>query len=480
VTPCRGAIARCAPGGFSKIIETKQLTHLIRFNLLTWVKLVSCNYPHLLLRRMQKMLSLNRWKKTGAVAPSVLLPCLGLAAGVLWVGCGQNNPTPTQHTDAGAERGAAQASSVQPTYTFSDFPVPAKPGDERTLIERGKIIYGQNCASCHGGKGDGNGVCSAFLLPHPRDFTKAHYRFRSTPLGHLPTDADLFRIVSLGVKGTPMPPWKWLLDETDRWAAVEYVKTFSPRFSDTNEDRTSLINLGEPVARSDAALAEGKALYTKLACITCHGEQGLGNGSSAASLMDDSGHHISPRDFSKPSGFKAGYSTREIVRTFMSGLDGTPMPGFANSISTEDAWKLAYYVQSLARPSVVPLARVSQGFANQEKLGNPDVRVKLLERAWKYDPQEIHVKKGQIVEILFQPTDNGLGAGHGFAISSYDEVAFINGAMVGAPKTVKFRADRAGRFTFYCATQCSTDKLHPLMNGTLYVEDPSGQRAAVQ
>lgn len=429
---------------------------------------------------MQKMLSLERWKKSGWVAPSLVLPALALAGGLVLVGCGQKNSLPTQATDDGKEKLAAAASAVPPAYAFSDFPVPSKPADERRMVERGKIVYGQNCASCHGTKGDGNGVCSTFLLPHPRDFTKAHYRFRSTPLGHLPTDADLFRIVSLGVKGTPMPPWKWLLDETDRWAVVEYVKTFSPRFSDTNEDRSTLVTLGSPVARSDAALAEGKALYTKLACITCHGEQGLGNGSSAASLMDDSGHQISPRDFSKPGAFKAGYSAKEIVRTFMTGLDGTPMPGFANSVSNEAAWKLAYYVQSLARPEVVAVARASQGFANQEKLGEPDVRVKLLERAWKYDPPEIHVKKGQVVEITFQPTDNGLGAGHGFAISSYDEVAFINGAMVGAPKTVKFRADRAGRFTFYCATQCSTDKLHPLMNGMLFVEDVSGRATVSQ
>jgi heme/copper-type cytochrome/quinol oxidase subunit 2 len=81
------------------------------------------------------------------------------------------------------------------------------------------------------------------------------------------------------------------------------------------------------------------------------------------------------------------------------------------------------------------------------------------------------VKKGQIVEVTFEPTDNGLGVGHGFSISSYDESAFINGAMVGVPKVAKFRADRAGRFIFYCSTQCSTDKLHPLMNGTLIVDD---------
>ena len=62
------------------------------------------------------------------------------------------------------------------------------------------------------------------------------------------------------------------------------------------------------------------------------------------------------------------------------------------------------------------------------------MRIKVTERAWKYDPNVIRVKKGQIVEITFVPTDNGLGVGHRFAISSYDECVFLNGAMVGAPK----------------------------------------------
>ena len=107
------------------------------------------------------------------------------------------------------------------------------------------------------------------------------------------------------------------------------------------------------------------------------------------------------------------------------------------------------------------------------------MRIKLIERAWKYDPDVIRVRKGQIVEVTFEPTDNGLGAGHGFAVSGYDEVAFINGAMVGAPKTVKFRADRAGKFTFYCATQCSTEKLHPLMTGTFIVEANPAKSSAL-
>jgi plastocyanin len=188
--------------------------------------------------------------------------------------------------------------------------------------------------------------------------------------------------------------------------------------------------------------------------------------------VDDSGGRIKPRDFANPKLFKGGYASKEIVRTVLTGLNGTPMIGLADGVSKEDAWKLAYYVETFARPAAAGVLNPgSQNFLSREELGAPDVKIKLTERAWQYDPAVIRVKKGQIVEIHFEPTDNGLGVGHGLGISGYDESVFINGAMVGAGKTVKFRADHAGTFTFYCSTQCSTEKLHPLMNGTFIVED---------
>jgi hypothetical protein len=72
--------------------------------------------------------------------------------------------------------------------------------------------------------------------------------------------------------------------------------------------------------------------------------------------------------------------------------------------------------------------------------------------------------------IEFSATDNGLGAGHGFALDGLDQSVFINGAMVGAPLSVTFKVDNPGRYNFYCSTQCSTTDLHPHMHGTLIVE----------
>lgn len=401
---------------------------------------------------------------------------LGLIA--LQCGCGEKHATP--HVSREPTPRLTSLAPVAANATFLGFAVPAKPAVTPDLLARGRQVYAENCAACHGATGDGQGLCSAFLLPRPRNFRTAHFRLRSTPSGNLPTDADLFRVVSLGVNGTPMPPWRFHLDDPDRWAVIEFVKTFSPRFADPKEDRTTQVQLGAPPERNEATIAEGRKLFAKMGCANCHGKSGQGDGPSAYSLTDDSGQRIAARDFSKPSGFKAGYATKEIVRGFLTGFDGTPMPSFDGVISKTDAWKLAYYVETLVKTPVTPVAVASRGFAIHEQLDAPDVRIQLTEKAWHYEPREIRVKKGQIVEVTFEPTDNGLGAGHGFAVSSYDETAFINGAMVGAPKTVKFRADRPGKFTFYCATQCSTDKLHPLMNGTLIVEDTSAKTAGAQ
>lgn len=363
--------------------------------------------------------------------------------------------------------------------TFLNLNMPPKPQVTPELIAQGKRVYDQNCAVCHGEKGDGKGPAAAFLVPQPRDFVAGNFRLRSTPMTGLPTDEDLFRSISLGMPGTPMPPWRHVLNDQDRWALVEHVKRFSNKFEDPSNDRKTLVALGEPPPKNNEAIAQGKELFTTMSCVQCHGEGGRGDGPNAATLVNDAEQKITARDFTKPGQFKSGYSTREIVRSMLTGLNGTPMVGFAEVITNRaDAWKIAYFIETLAKPERPLVDQRSRDYNVREELGEPDVKIKMLERAWQYEPAEIRVKKGQVIEVTFEPTDNGLGAGHGFAVSGYDEVAFMNGAMVGVPKRVKFRADRAGEFTYYCSTQCSTEKLHPLMNGTLIVEDTGANQTA--
>jgi len=253
----------------------------------------------------------------------------------------------------------AATKAITGSPAFSELAVSPKPNVTPELLAQGKRLYTQNCVACHGEKGDGKGAAAAFLAPKPRDFVGANYRLRSTALGKLPTDVDLFREISLGMPGTPMPPWKHMLSNDERWALVEYLKTFSPRFADSTEERVALTDFGTPPAKNAVTIAQGKDLYTKFNCINCHGDGGHGNGAGAAALVDDSGTPIKPRDFGNPNTFKGGFASKEIVRTILTGLNGTPMIGFSGSISNQDAWALAYYVETFARPSLPLLSMVT-------------------------------------------------------------------------------------------------------------------------
>lgn len=352
--------------------------------------------------------------------------------------------------------------------SWTHFDVPESPAMTAELAAAGEKVYQDNCASCHGEAGDAKGVCAGFLSPQPRDFTTGVYRFKTTPGAQMPTDQDLYRTVSLGIHSTGMPPWQFLLDEDDRWALVAHLKTLSDRFEKFGAGTP--VDLGtEPANVSDDMIARGREMYVKAQCGKCHGEGGYGDGPSALTLVDAFGNGIPPRNYHKAADFKRGHTLRDIALTINTGNNGTPMPAFDDALSEEEVWDLASYVYSLAEPRFAGGGTPAAAILGRG-LGEPDVVVELTERQWKFIPEEIRVREGQIVKINFQPTDNGLGVGHGFAVDGYDKSVFMNGVLVQRPKSVTFLADKPGTFTFYCATQCSTGPLHPKMNGRLVVE----------
>jgi len=210
--------------------------------------------------------------------------------------------------------------------------------------EHGRAVYTRRCVGCHGRDGDGNGEAATFLSPRPRDFTAAIFKFRSTPSGSLPTDADLFRTVTRGVRGTAMPTWHELPME-DRRAVIAFIKTFSPRWRDEKPEPGGLP--ASPPPASTALIERGRDVYRSAKCWECHGEHGRGDGPSAAQLRDDFEFPIRPTDFTRGQ-FKAGATAADIFRALTVGLDGTPMPSFADSLPDEERWAVAYYVLSLS------------------------------------------------------------------------------------------------------------------------------------
>lgn len=400
--------------------------------------------------------AIRRSRRALRRAPGVALVATALAVAGVTAACGRTASTGD----------SAAAADEYISWTHFDPPVP--PAATPAMLARGEEVYRDNCASCHGPTGAADGICSQFLLPQPRNFTTGVFRFKTTPGGEMPTDQDLFRTVSLGLHGTGMPPWKFLLSEEDRWAVVHHVKRLSAKFDETQVPTP--VDLGsEPETITPERVANGKRLYAVAQCAKCHGEGGYGDGPSATELIDSFNQPIAPRNFHKIGQFKRGYTVRDIALTIHTGNNGTPMPAFDTAFKPDEIWDLAAYVHTLGERRLSGGGERAAADVGRE-LGTPDVVVQLMERSWKYVPNEIHVTEGQIVRIEFQPSDNGLGAGHGFAVDGYDQDVFINGAMVQRPKSVTFKATKAGRFTFYCASQCSTGDLHPQMKGVLVVE----------
>src|SRR5262245_62588913 len=114
---------------------------------------------------------------------------------------------------------------------FLETPVAARVAASDATIAKGRQLYEANCSQCHRVEGRGDGYGAPFLVPTPRDFTAGQFKFRTTASGQLPTDDDLFRTISRGANGTGMPPWKYLLSDEERWALVDYLKTFDARFA---------------------------------------------------------------------------------------------------------------------------------------------------------------------------------------------------------------------------------------------------------
>ncbi len=208
----------------------------------------------------------------------------------------------------------------------------------------GKVIYEKKCALCHGTEGKGDGPGAVHLIPKPRDFTRGVYKIRTTASGEPPTDQDLFRTITDGMPGSAMPAWK-VLSEKDRWHLVAYLKTFAPHvFKATPK----VAQLPKEVSPSKESLARGKEMFEAIECNKCHGNAGRGDGPSAPDLKDDWGNPVRPANLTRPWTFRGGGSTREVATRLVTGLMGSPMPSFIDSVEKpEDVWHVANYVKSL-------------------------------------------------------------------------------------------------------------------------------------
>src|SRR6266568_4361341 len=96
-------------------------------------------------------------------------------------------------------------------------------------VPLGRRVYAQRCAVCHGPDGRGNGPAAPSLIPRPRDFTLGQFKYKTTPAGQPPNDADLIRTVREGLHASAMPYFGDLLSEAETREVVGYIRSLSQR-----------------------------------------------------------------------------------------------------------------------------------------------------------------------------------------------------------------------------------------------------------
>ena len=257
-----------------------------------------------------------------------------------------------------AEEGSG--SGLPEGFKKGDLP-PLPPAE---MIEAWKRVYFTKCVWCHGVDGAGDGPSADRLWPRPRNFNQGTFKIRHTASGELPLfdyrkptpgQNDLFETVTHGLPGSAMPSWEGILSEEQRLQVLSFVTTQlikDRRYDDKETETLTMLQLDsiKPIPPSKESIEKGAQLVVDKKCIECHGINGRGDG-NAFNLKDDWGFPIQPASWHKCWNFRGSrqdaYNVKNIFRTFSTGVNGTPMPSFADNTTVEERWHIANFVQSL-------------------------------------------------------------------------------------------------------------------------------------
>ncbi len=262
---------------------------------------------------------------------------------------------------AGSTGGFAFAEEALPEG-FKKGELAPEPAAE--MIEAGKRVYFTKCVWCHGVDGAGDGPSADRLWPRPRNFNQGTFKIRRTASGELPLfDAkkstpgqnDLFETLTHGLPGSAMPSWEGILTEEQRLQVLSFVTTQlvkDRKFTDKQSEAQTVLQLDDlkPIPATEESVTKGAELVKEKKCVECHGTEGRGDG-NAFNLKDDWGFSIQPANWHKCWNFRGSrqdpYNVKNIFRTFSTGVNGTPMPSFADNSTVEERWHIANFVNSL-------------------------------------------------------------------------------------------------------------------------------------
>lgn len=86
------------------------------------------------------------------------------------------------------------------------------------VVEQGKAVYTDQCASCHGDEGKGDGAAARFLQPPPRDLSAGEFRYATEG-----TVEAIAAVIKAGIDDTPMTPFEGQLSDDQITAVATYV-----------------------------------------------------------------------------------------------------------------------------------------------------------------------------------------------------------------------------------------------------------------
>jgi mono/diheme cytochrome c family protein len=147
--------------------------------------------------------------------------------------------TPPSDQPAAASVGWLDQAEAPPSKG-KDLP-PVDPATVMTanakLLARGDVLFKQNCTTCHGDTGRGDGPAVNTLNPKPRNFAQSEKWTR----GYRVT--DIFTTLTTGVKGTGMAAFDFIVP-ADRMALAHYVRSLGA-FDHGPEDPKASLALAE-------------------------------------------------------------------------------------------------------------------------------------------------------------------------------------------------------------------------------------------
>ena len=168
------------------------------------------------------------------------------------------------------------------------------------LATKGKALFAQQCATCHGAEGKGDGEMGKGLNPPPRNYRTQEFKFGNDVV-------SIYNVLLRGSPGTSMASFAQLPPE-DLFALAHYVRTLIPNPAPTTDEvlaklpssstgsadaasapaetgpRIPIRLAMERLAREPSPAAPGSALAASLPgaalyaerCAVCHGSLGEG------------------------------------------------------------------------------------------------------------------------------------------------------------------------------------------------------------